>query len=74
MNLTPWLLAALLPCTALAAGGDSAALSISSSSFTDGGVLGLQQVGPDPPAAPVRGAHRSLAGRTCLMARNHWPW
>ncbi|MFJ4348891.1 YbhB/YbcL family Raf kinase inhibitor-like protein [Pseudomonas sp. NPDC089401] len=48
MNLKPWLLAALLPCAALAAGGDSAALSISSSSFTDGGVIALQQVGPDP--------------------------
>lgn len=59
MNLTPWLLAALLPCTALAAGGDSAALSISSSSFTDGGVIALQQVGPDPACGAAKGARRS---------------
>jgi len=48
MHLKPWLFAALLPCTALAAGGSAGALSISSSSFTDGGVIALQQVGPDP--------------------------
>ncbi|MNG73118.1 putative kinase inhibitor [compost metagenome] len=48
MNLKPWLLAALLPCLALAGSNDSGALSISSSSFTDGGVIALQQVGPDP--------------------------
>ncbi|NIE78269.1 YbhB/YbcL family Raf kinase inhibitor-like protein [Pantoea sp. Ap-967] len=48
MNLKPWLFAALLPCTAMAAGPDSAALSVSSSSFTDGGVIALQQVGQDP--------------------------
>ena len=48
MNLKPWLLAALLPCSALAVAGSQGALSISSSSFTDGGVIALQQVGPDP--------------------------
>ncbi|MNZ21709.1 putative kinase inhibitor [compost metagenome] len=48
MNLKPWLFAALLPCTVLAAGSGSGALSISSASFTDGGVIALQQVGPDP--------------------------
>jgi len=47
MNLKPWLFAALLPCSAIAA-GNQGALSISSSSFTDGGVIALQQVGPDP--------------------------
>lgn len=48
MNVKPWLLAALLPCTALANSSNQGALSISSSSFTDGGVIALQQVGPDP--------------------------
>jgi len=48
MNLKPLLFAALLPTAALAAGNGSGALSISSSSFTDGGVIALQQVGPDP--------------------------
>ncbi|WDY55649.1 YbhB/YbcL family Raf kinase inhibitor-like protein [Pseudomonas sp. PSKL.D1] len=48
MTFKPWLFAALLPFTALAAGTGSGALSISSSSFTDGGVIALQQVGPDP--------------------------
>ena len=43
MNLKPWLLAALLPCSALAVAGSQGALSISSSSFTDGGVIALQQ-------------------------------
>jgi len=38
MNAKPWLLAALLPFSVLAAGPGSGALSISSSSFTDGGV------------------------------------
>ncbi|MDZ3991630.1 YbhB/YbcL family Raf kinase inhibitor-like protein [Pseudomonas sp. Teo4] len=48
MNLKPWLFAALLPCSALAAPGNTGALSISSSSFTDGGMIALSQVGPDP--------------------------
>jgi len=61
MNLTPWLFAALLPCTALAAGGDAGALSISSSSFTDGGVLALQQVGPDPACGAGEGRTPQLS-------------
>ena len=61
MNLTPWLHAALLTCAVLAAGGDSAALSISSSSFTDGGVLGLQQVGPDPACGAGEGRTPQLS-------------
>lgn len=48
MNLKPWLLCALLPYSALAVAAGQGALSISSSSFTDGGVIALQQVGPDP--------------------------
>ena len=48
MNLKPWLLAALMPCAALANSSNQGALSISSSSFTDGGVIALQQVGLDP--------------------------
>ncbi|WP_449432867.1 YbhB/YbcL family Raf kinase inhibitor-like protein [Pseudomonas putida] len=48
MSIKPWLLAALMPCTAIAANNDSGALAVSSSSFTDGGVIAMQQVGPDP--------------------------
>jgi len=49
MNLKYWPLLALLPFTALAVQGNhSPALAISSASFTDGGVIALQQVGPDP--------------------------
>ncbi len=52
MTLKLWLLAALLPCCALAANFDedtsAGALAISSTSFTDGGMIGLGQVGPDP--------------------------
>ncbi len=48
MHLRHWLFAALLPCTALAAAGGQGAMSVSSSSFTDGGVIALQQVGQDP--------------------------
>lgn len=48
MNLKHWLLAALIPCSAMATGNNQGALSISSASFTDGGVIALQQVGPDP--------------------------
>ena len=48
MHIKPWLLAALLPCSALAAGPGSGSLSISSSSFNDCGVIALQQFGPDP--------------------------
>lgn len=61
MNLKPWLLAAMLPCTAVAAGGDSAALAISSSSFTDGGVIALQQVGPDPACGAGEGRTPQLS-------------
>ncbi len=59
MNLKPWLLAALLPCSALAVAGGQGALSISSSSFTDGGVIALQQVGPDRPVVPAKSAPRN---------------
>ncbi|MFV3381103.1 YbhB/YbcL family Raf kinase inhibitor-like protein [Pseudomonas sp. NY15354] len=45
MNFVPWLLATLLPLGAMAA---SAGLAINSSSFTDGGIIALPQVGPDP--------------------------
>lgn len=49
MKLKYWPLLALLPLTAHAAQvNHSPALAISSSSFTDGGVIALQQVGPDP--------------------------
>ncbi|WEK28345.1 MAG: YbhB/YbcL family Raf kinase inhibitor-like protein [Candidatus Pseudomonas phytovorans] len=48
MNLKVWLFATLLPCSALAAGNNQGALSVNSSSFTDGGVIALQQVGPEP--------------------------
>ncbi|WP_110994988.1 YbhB/YbcL family Raf kinase inhibitor-like protein [Pseudomonas sichuanensis] len=49
MNLRYWLLFALLPTGAFAASVNySPALDISSASFTDGGVIALQQVGADP--------------------------
>lgn len=48
MSCKPWLLAAILPFSAVTASADSAAFAISSSSFTDGGMIALPQVGPDP--------------------------
>lgn len=48
MHLSPWLLATLLACSPLAVAGGQGALSISSASFTDGGVIALPQVGLDP--------------------------
>ncbi|EJT84372.1 PEBP family protein [Pseudomonas putida S11] len=69
MNLKPWLLAALLPCSALAVAGSQGALSISSSSFTDGGVIALQQVGPDP--ACGAGEERTPATELGQPPRRH---
>jgi hypothetical protein len=59
MNLRYWLLLALLPTGAFAASVNySPALDISSASFTDGGVIALQQVGADPACGSGEESHR----------------
>jgi len=48
MNCKPRLLVAMLAFCTTAASADTAGLTISSSSFTDGGMIALPQVGADP--------------------------